>query len=94
MIEKPKFTPGPWGYRPQTHQVVSIDCYLIANGVEPANAALIAAAPEMLDALKDALELVEDVVYGGCVVSDEHAERAHAVRGKGYAALKKARGEV
>ena len=48
---------------------------------------------EMLDALEEALELLEDAVYGGCVVSDEHVERALAVREKGYAVLKKARGE-
>lgn len=58
-----------------------------------ANAVLMGAAPELLASLEEALELIEDVVYGGCVVSKEHVARAHAVREKGYAALAKARGE-
>ena len=57
-----------------------------------ANLHLIAAAPELLETLDEALELIQDLCFGGCAtVSDEECEKASAMLKKGYAALDKAR---
>jgi hypothetical protein len=61
MSERATHTPGPWRVSKDTQSVVSRDAYIcrarmmrLGQGV--ANAYLIAAAPELLDALKDMLE--------------------------------------
>ena len=57
MSEQPKHTPGPWRVSKDTQSVVSRDAYIcrarmMRMGQGVANAHLIAAAPDLLEALK------------------------------------------
>lgn len=59
-------TPGPWTHEPYAYQQGALDQALIRDGAEnqvaistEANARLIAAAPELLEALQFALEIFE-----------------------------------
>lgn len=102
-----KFTPGPWRYGDWIHKRIGcsgdisswVDVWVdgglpiaaTKHGNEVANAALIAAAPELYAALADALDSLEYIarneprLHGYGV----RAERIEAAR----AALAKARGE-
>lgn len=78
MKSKPKFTPGPWKYDAGSGYVETLEGNLVANprsgGHLPgqfeantrANAALIAAAPEMFEALETSLKLLQEaeLIYG------------------------------
>lgn len=100
---KDHFTPGPW----MACEDGLIDKMVVGGNYEliidithhdgkrnDADAFLIAAAPELLESLDEALELIQDLCFGGCAtVSDEECEKASAMLKKGYAALDKARGE-
>jgi len=91
-----KHTPGPWkvehrGYKYIvsksrdgyiTRDVCRMDGSTMAAFAQEANARLIAAAPELLEALKDALQLLE--VYGG--------DFEEATRNQARAAIAKAEG--
>jgi hypothetical protein len=68
-----KHTPGPWKYLPDAWIIADVgSVVLTSQGMEKADARLIAAAPDMLAALR---ELVEDyeAAYGG---NDEDAPKA------------------
>lgn len=65
---KEKFTPGPWEIDPELHDAVRANACLIcsawtlpdcAHGTREANVALISAAPEMYEKLKDLLDAME-----------------------------------
>lgn len=80
-------TPGPWRLVDGKSEVIAGDCYHVAfvkawfpDHVEQqeANARLIAAAPEMLEALRSAMR-IKDLWLPIGDVSDEHAEEAKAL---------------
>ena len=103
-----KHTPGPWFLSPDEHEdepfngawnitvpnrtIASVAPYDFADDTNEANARLIAAAPEMLEALKDALAYFsdrEDADHNGrTFVGNEEMRLATALR----AAIAKASG--
>ena len=97
----PQFTPGPWRAKKASQSSPNIldiegDGNLLAFtsascDQSPANARLIAAAPEMFEALGDILsaaEQINDATYG-----DEDWDELRKARSRSRAALAKARGE-
>ncbi len=78
-----KHTPGPWYYQENsdtyTHIVRGPDAYFVhqgpqhTEGIAEANARLIAAAPELLEACNDAL----NTLIGCCVAGPGRDDRAH-----------------
>jgi hypothetical protein len=62
-VSAARHTPGPWHVaagtqiRSAVHQIARV--WMMRNGEGNANAKLIAAAPEILDALQDAVRLIE-----------------------------------
>jgi hypothetical protein len=97
---KPKHTPGPW--KPGKDGLVNgdgirvADCGWDVEGEErEANAQLIAAAPDLLEALKTAVAFI--AVWSGVYQSshglaDVHPEHAKALA-EAQAAIKKAEGQ-
>lgn len=80
------YTPGPWRYDgPRNNKIVwgggpdNRICFLTSDGPTEANARLIAASPELLEALDKCIEWIE-------------SEGAYAPK-EAYAARDKARGE-
>lgn len=98
-MSNPKWTPGPWNVKyahnghtaiyPANSQerVADIFCPLDVKGSHQANAALIAAAPEMAEALQETL----DCLRGSRVIT---AEIKQAAINQATTALRKARGET
>ena len=83
-----KHTPGPWHHGTDLRQIESGNGVVVvlvsgalSNDSVRADAHLIAAAPEMLEALEEICTAVEAVAVGGLVTA------------KARAAIKKARGE-
>lgn len=96
------FTAGPW--RAEKHAVNIVDklfihnsdgCYLaIVDGMGPANkanAALIASAPDMLEALWEALNTIENMLQDFCDEPEKDVEANNTIATI-QAALHKARG--
>lgn len=52
----PKHSPGPWGYDDYFGSIVDEIGLGVAHEVEPENRPLIAAAPELLQVLRDAVD--------------------------------------
>ncbi len=75
------FTPGPWSYEPgdlDDHYIMAGGLLAVTEGIEPksedeANARLIAAAPELLEGLVTARELVQTFLIAGD--PDEHTRQ-------------------
>jgi len=94
---KEKFTPGPWKIQKSISGVHPIAAPGIrahityVNDVE--NAHLIAAAPEMYEALEALISAMDDVLYNADRVPDCIVAVAQEAMDKANAALKKARGE-
>ena len=86
-MTEPKFTPGPWTAEEYKHGhgawvVRSPDGYLIAENMAGQDAALLAAAPDMYDAL-----------YSVCVACKMRDHETECKLCTVEAALRKARGE-
>lgn len=83
-----KGTPGEWKYRGPLGEIYSEDNGVIAdllvNGKEDENGRLIAAAPDLLEALQGFVDLFPDVIDGDAIMP---------ALDKGYAAIAKAIGE-
>ncbi|EOW6807289.1 hypothetical protein ACP25C_10635 [Cronobacter turicensis] len=83
-----KGTPGEWKYRGPLGEIYSEDHGVIAdllvNGKEDENGRLIAAAPDLLEALQEFVDLFPDVIDGDAIFP---------ALDKGYAAIAKAIGE-
>lgn len=66
-----KHTPGPWKLRETpndcdfTHEIDGIACIYAGNGLATANAKLIAAAPELLEALQAVIADIDIPECGG-----------------------------
>jgi hypothetical protein len=64
-------TPGPWKYRQATrttHQTIGLGprgLLVIKNEVSDADARLIAAAPDLLDTLRELVEIVDAAISAG-----------------------------
>ena len=94
-----KHTPGPWAERPPSrhfggdytiiHSGDDGDEDSIAHVWEPHNARLIAAAPEMLEALRAAAPIMSESDYGDSEWGDPDGWEAY---GKVVAAIEKAEG--
>ncbi len=99
---KEKFTPGEW------HSEVKMSVLTIRNDVDveigaicpqaevretDANARLIAAAPEMYEALEDLMSAMDDVLCNADRVPDCIVYVAQEAMDEASAVLKKARGE-
>lgn len=100
MERKEKFTPGKWkaGRGPSFDFVAAAgrDKTLAAwprSDENAANAALIAAAPEMYDALKDLMSAMDDVVANSESIPDCIMWVVEEAQEKAENAMKKARGE-
>lgn len=77
----PTHTPGPWSYDPMTGCIHGGAATILRPaGLSPADGHLLAAAPDLLDALQEAIELI---VYWHGDMLTEH-ERNHP-RGSGPA---------
>lgn len=95
--KKEEFTPGPWEVKNDVFLMKGdqflaqfFPCQTVKELI--ANGNLAKAAPELLESLDEALELIQNLCFGGCAtVSDEECEKASAMLKKGYAALDKAR---
>lgn len=87
-MSKPKFTPGPWRVGkhgsvvsdapvPEVHGSDAIEYYgghVICETITPSNARLVAASPELLEALSGLLKLAEQRIRGcGTLLIDEMA---------------------
>jgi len=89
----PSHTPGPWtvrgptGYLNQTAIDPAIGCAYGSGDEVQANAALIAAAPDLAAALRD---LLEDYEGTACEWSGESYARGNRLILAAYAALRKA----
>lgn len=83
-------TPGPWHVandvqiRSEKHQIAKV--WMMRNGEGNANARLIAAAPDLLEAL----QMLADVDFGAC----EWRGEAEIAAIKARAAISKATGEI
>lgn len=87
---KPKHTPGPWTVNQQTNNVVKGNQFVVClNEVNQTNAALIAAAPCMLEALEQAEIAIGEVAKQSDVSMPQLADAFHAIA----AAILKAKGE-
>lgn len=91
-----KHTPGPWGCVPG--EFFSVYRY---EGGEPtavtkteANAQLIAASPELLEALRDASQTLAWLAHGKCRGFSDGLLTASDALDKARAAIKKAEGEA
>ena len=104
-MSETKHTPGPWsvGVTSDGGEIdiiaadgwfVSVACDSVGEGDTEANAHLIAAAPDMLEALELAVAIgivpVTSASEGGAAKFSEHVRVADMIR----AAIKKARGEL
>jgi hypothetical protein len=89
-------TPGPWYYVKDNKNRFSIYAKDVDGTIKPitgwgritqneANACLIAAAPELLEAL--------EVLLAWANIQDHHSEQARQIRDKAGAAIAKANGE-
>ena len=98
-MAEPKHDPGPWAYDPELNRVYSVPTNMLvatawlidnptADPAWPANARLIAAAPEVCDALADCLRMLEAVRYSAGLGKGQMERVA-----KAKAALAKATGE-
>lgn len=101
-MAEPKFTPGPWeseqSVSPDGRPLSEYDIvgaaepdtpgYYVATVYRPADARLIAAAPEVCDALADCLRMLEAVRYSAGLGKGQMERVA-----KAKAALAKATGE-
>lgn len=80
------YTPGPWTWRYSDsfhlHIVDAPTCIALATGLSEDDARLVAAAPEMLAALRGLVELVNDAAGGA--VWKERAWTAIAKAEGGY----------
>ena len=79
MSDQPENTPGPWHVTRNNTGVRSVDApvcrvWMLRNGQGIANARLIAAAPELLEALKDALEHIPTTLRGRALAAIAKAE--------------------
>jgi hypothetical protein len=79
-----KHTPGPWTYYPESDSSCSaivapgaFVCEFIESPNE-ANARLIAAAPDLLEALEDCLRVVEFLASDSCPTTIQNAKAALA----------------
>lgn len=101
-----KHTPGPWHVGNDFEAgigrgwFVSGSGFVRANMVGPvdaceANARLIAAAPDLLDALREALhEINEEIEQRKCSGNDEYWAALQAIWERGDAAIRKAEGRA
>jgi len=103
-----KHTPGPWfvyetasaynkcdysiEYRTKVHNNPGFIGKVWGQYEGEANAHLIAAAPEMLEALEDILQRLEDDLFLAGVPREQHKDQRRLKRL--YKAIAKARGEV
>ena len=102
MSEELKHTPGPWSIRQESVWSVGTDhemtalVYGCTDTEEEANARLIAAAPDLLEALKLAQSAVADFHSGMNTTrpSEETRERNERILGSIRAAIAKAEGRA
>ena len=96
-----KHTPGPWRITSQgllvsddNGMVLSIKNQgsLMTNAELQANYALIESAPEMLEALEDILQRLEDDLFLAGVPREQHKDQRHLKRL--YKAIAKAKGQT
>ncbi len=87
MDHKPQYTPGPWkqsceSIDPDWHIVTTSGGAIIANVFAPqnANARLIAAAPDLLEALEGAMKLLD---AGALYEPQAYAARAAIAKARG-----------
>jgi len=90
MTQHTKHTPGPWMFRPSRQpqitsesdpagRTIAIVYDQVPDAERKANASLIAAAPELLEALKECLGELERLGWGGAGYTDlAHAAIAKA----------------
>lgn len=83
-----KGTPGPWHYDDELDGVYSKGGQFVCDVTDKNNATLIAAAPELLEALRQLRDYAEDV----CAVSSSDCHKEHPLM-LATAAINKALGE-
>ena len=101
-----KHTPGPWTveYPPNGHCYIRDTAYraeiarvssdnMLAEGSAAANAALIAAAPELLSLLREAQTLALDLHIGRAYISRSYIDKQTDLNARIDAAIAKATGE-
>lgn len=71
-MDKFKGTPGPWDYDTALDAIFNKSCLFICDVSDKENARLIAAAPELLEALQKLRDYAEDVA--GACPDDCHEE--------------------
>lgn len=59
-----KGTPGPWHYDDELGGCYSKGCQFVCDVTDKNNAKLIAAAPELLEALIKLVDIVDDMTHG------------------------------
>lgn len=87
-MEEFKGTPGPWHYDDELGGVYSKGGQFVCDVTDKNNAKLIAEAPELLEALRQLRDYVEDV----CAVSSSDCDKEHPLM-LATAAINKALGE-
>lgn len=59
-----KGAPGPWRYDDELGGIYSKSCLFVCDVADKGNGNLIAAAPELLEALINLVDIVDDMVHG------------------------------
>ena len=85
-MSEPKWTPGPWFYDDFTEGIYAGRDNRI-GGAEPASGPLMAASPDLYEALEEMAALMDLVYEGKYAPTSMTTDDAHA-------ALRKARGET
>lgn len=77
-------TPGPWDYDGPPHNIIVWSspedriCFMTSDGPTETNARLIAAAPDLLEASKKAVEFIEEF-YPNAAFNGHTASLRHAI---------------